>query len=68
MAVRIRLQRHGRKKSPFYHIVVAHSTSPRDGKFIERLGYYNPTRVPAQITLDVDKSLAWLNNGAEPST
>ncbi|MFN0275904.1 MAG: 30S ribosomal protein S16 [Chitinophagales bacterium] len=66
--VRMRLQRHGRKKAPFYHIVVAHSTSPRDGKFIERLGHYNPTRVPAQITLDIDKALQWLHNGAEPST
>lgn len=64
----MRLQRHGRKKAPFYHIVVAHSTSPRDGKFIERLGYYNPTKVPAQITLDVDKALQWLHNGAEPTT
>ncbi|MBC8173176.1 MAG: 30S ribosomal protein S16 [Chitinophagales bacterium] len=68
MAVRMRLQRHGRKKSPFYHIVVASSTSPRDGKFIERLGYYNPTSIPAQITIDVDKALSWLQHGAEPST
>ncbi|MBC8046225.1 MAG: 30S ribosomal protein S16 [Fimbriimonadaceae bacterium] len=68
MMVKMRLQRHGRKKSPFYHIVVANSTSPRDGKFIERLGYYNPTRVPAQITLDVDKALQWLQHGAEPTT
>jgi small subunit ribosomal protein S16 len=64
----MRLQRHGKKKSPFYHIVVAHSTSPRDGKFIEKLGYYNPTKVPAQITLDVDKALQWLHHGAEPTT
>jgi len=66
--VRMRLQRHGRKKAPFYHIVVASSTSPRDGKFIERLGTYNPTTVPAQITLNVDKAVDWLQKGAEPST
>lgn len=66
--VRMRLQRHGRKKAPFYHIVVATSTSPRDGKFIERLGTYNPTTVPAQITLDVNKAVDWLQKGAEPST
>lgn len=66
--VRMRLQRHGRKKAPFYHIVVATSTSPRDGKFIERLGTYNPTTVPAQITLNVDKAVDWLQKGAEPST
>ncbi len=66
--VRMRLQRHGRKKAPFYHIVVATSTSPRDGKFIERLGTYNPTTVPAQITLNVEKAVDWLQKGAEPST
>lgn len=66
--VRMRLQRHGRKKAPFYHIVVATNTSPRDGKFIERLGTYNPTTVPAQITLNVDKAVDWLQKGAEPST
>lgn len=68
MSVRLRLQRHGRRKAPFYHIVAAHNTSPRDGKFIERIGSYNPTKVPAQITLDVDKALTWLLQGAEPST
>ncbi|MBK7108729.1 MAG: 30S ribosomal protein S16 [Chitinophagales bacterium] len=68
MSVRLRLQRHGRTKAPFYHIVAAHNTSPRDGRFIERLGSYNPTKVPAQITLDVDKALMWLLQGAEPST
>jgi len=66
--VRMRLQRHGRKKAPFYHIVVASSTSPRDGKFIERLGTYNPTTIPAQITLDVDKAVDWLQKGAEATT
>jgi len=64
----MRLQRHGRKKAPFYHIVVASSTSPRDGKFIERLGTYNPTTVPAQITLNVESAVDWLQKGAEPST
>lgn len=68
MSVRLRLQRHGRKKAPFYHIVAANSTSPRDGRFIERIGYYNPTKVPAQITLEVDKAVQWLQDGAEPTT
>lgn len=64
----MRLQRHGRRKAPFYHIVAAHNTSPRDGKFIERIGYYNPTKVPAEITLDTDRAIHWLINGAEAST
>lgn len=68
MATKIRLQRHGRKKAPFYHIVVANVTSPRDGKFIERLGTYNPTTVPAQITIDVNKAVEWLQKGAQPTT
>jgi small subunit ribosomal protein S16 len=68
MATRIRLQRHGRKKAPFFHIVVADINSPRDGKFIERLGTYNPTTVPAQITIDVNKSVDWLQKGAQPTT
>lgn len=68
MATRIRLQRHGRKKAPFYHIVVADIRAPRDGKFIERLGYYNPTTVPAQITVDVNKAVDWLQKGAQPTT
>jgi len=67
MAVKIRLQRHGRKKNPYYHIVVADSRSPRDGKFIERLGMYNPNTNPATIDLDSDKALVWLNNGAQPT-
>jgi small subunit ribosomal protein S16 len=67
MAVKIRLQRQGRKKSPYYHIVVADSRSPRDGKFIERLGTYNPNTNPATIDLDGDKALGWLNNGAQPT-
>lgn len=68
MSVKIRLQRHGRKKAPFYHIVVANSTSPRDGKFIEQLGYYNPTTIPAKINIDIDKAVQWLQNGAQPTT
>lgn len=68
MATKIRLQRHGRKKAPFYHIVVADVRAPRDGKFIERLGSYNPTTVPAQITIDVDKAVDWLQKGAQPTT
>jgi small subunit ribosomal protein S16 len=64
MAVKLRLQRHGRGKRPFYHIVAADSRSPRDGKFIERIGDYNPLTKPATIHLDVDKALKWLQNGA----
>lgn len=67
MAVKLRLQRHGRKKAPYYHIVVAPSTAPRDGRFIERIGSYNPTKVPAQIDIDVDKAVDWLDKGAQPT-
>lgn len=67
MSVKIRLSRHGRKNAPYYHIVVADSRAPRDGRFIERLGIYNPTTQPAQIELDMDKSIQWLNNGAQPT-
>ncbi len=67
MATKIRLQRHGRKKAPFYHIVVADVNAPRDGKFIERLGSYNPTTVPAQINLDVNKTVDWIQKGAQPT-
>ena len=67
MAVKIRLQRHGKKGSPFYHIVAADSRSPRDGKFIERIGSYNPNTNPATIVLDTDKAVTWLNNGAQPT-
>ena len=67
MAVKIRLQRKGRKKAPFYHIVVANSRSPRDGKFIERIGSYNPISVPASIDIDRDKAFDWLMKGAEPT-
>ncbi|MBK9270076.1 MAG: 30S ribosomal protein S16 [Saprospiraceae bacterium] len=67
MAVKIRLQRKGRKKAPYYHIVIADARSPRDGKFIERLGFYNPTTVPASIDLDRDKAFDWLMKGAQPT-
>lgn len=67
MSVKIRLQRHGSKKRPFYFIVAATSTSPRDGKFIEKLGTYNPLTVPATVFLDRERSLYWLENGAEPT-
>lgn len=67
MAVKIRLQRHGKKGKPFYKIVAADSRARRDGKFIEALGTYNPTTVPATIELNVDKAVQWLQNGAEPT-
>jgi small subunit ribosomal protein S16 len=67
MSVKIRLQRHGSKKRPFYFIVVANSTSPRDGKFIEKLGTYNPLSNPAGIRLNNERSLYWLQNGAQPT-
>lgn len=67
MAVKIRLQRHGKKGKPFFHIVAADSRSPRDGKFIERIGSYNPNTNPATIILDNGKALTWLKNGAQPT-
>ena len=67
MSVRMRLQRHGRKKKPFYHIVIADARAPRDGKFIERLGFYNPNTNPATIELDTERSLDWLHKGAQPT-
>jgi len=67
MPAKIRLARHGKKKAPYYHIVVADSRAPRDGKFIERIGTYNPITNPATIDIDFDKALTWLNNGAVPS-
>ncbi|HLU17514.1 MAG TPA: 30S ribosomal protein S16 [Edaphocola sp.] len=67
MAVKIRLQRHGSKKRPFYFIVAANSTSPRDGKFIEKLGTYNPLTVPATIRINREAALNWLNKGAQPT-
>src|SRR5690606_4124604 len=67
MSVKIRLQRHGSKKRPFYFIVVANSTAPRDGKFIEKLGTYNPLSVPATVRLNRERSLHWLQKGAQPT-
>lgn len=67
MSVKIRLQRHGSKKRPFYFIVVANSTAPRDGKFIEKLGTYNPLSVPATVRLNRERSLYWLQKGAQPT-
>jgi len=67
MAVKIRLQRHGSKKRPFYFIVVADVRAPRDGKFIQKLGTYNPLTVPATIDLDRQKALEWLHKGAQPT-
>ena len=67
MPVKIRLGRHGKKGSPFYHIVVADSRAPRDGKFIEKIGTYNPNTNPATIVLNFDKALEWLQKGAQPT-
>jgi small subunit ribosomal protein S16 len=67
MAVRIRLARKGRKRTAYYHIVVADSRSPRDGRYIEKIGIYNPLTNPATIELDFDKALGWLQNGALPT-
>ena len=67
MAVKIRLQRHGKKNAPFYHIVVADARAARDGKFIEKLGTYNPMTNPATIELNVDSACTWLKNGAQPT-
>lgn len=67
MPVKIRLQRKGRKKQPFYHIVVADARAPRDGRFIEQIGVYNPMTKPATISLDIDKAYQWLRNGAQPT-
>ncbi|RZL69569.1 MAG: 30S ribosomal protein S16 [Pedobacter sp.] len=67
MATKIRLQRFGKKGKPFYHVVVADARAPRDGKFIERLGSYNPNTNPATIELNFDKAVNWVLNGAEPT-
>ena len=65
--VKIRLQREGKKKAPFYHIVVADSKSPRDGKIIEQIGTYNPMTNPSEIVLDKEKVEKWIKNGAKPT-
>ncbi len=67
MAVKIRLKRMGAKKSPFYRIVVADSRFPRDGRFIEELGTYNPLASPAEIKIDAEKAEKWIKNGAQPT-
>jgi small subunit ribosomal protein S16 len=67
MATKLRLQRHGGKKRPFYYIVAAHSTVTRDGKFIEKIGTYNPLTIPATIELNRERALYWLNTGAVPT-
>ena len=67
MAVKIRLRRMGAKKNPFYRIVVADSRSPRDGRFIEEIGYYNPLTEPKTVKIDNEKAMNWLNNGAKPT-
>ena len=67
MSVKIRLQRHGKKGKPFFHIVVADARARRDGKFIEKIGTYNPVTNPAIIELNVDSAVKWLNNGAQPT-
>lgn len=67
MAVRIRLRRMGAKKKPFYRLVVADSRSPRDGRFIESIGHYNPLTNPAEVKVDAEKALDWLKKGAQPS-
>ncbi len=67
MATKIRLRRMGAKKAPFYRVVVADSRSPRDGRFIEEVGYYNPISEPAEIKINEEKVLKWLQTGAEPS-
>ena len=65
--VKIRLKRIGAKKSPFYRVVVADGRSPRDGKFIEEIGYYNPLTEPAEVKIDAEKATAWLAKGAQPT-
>lgn len=67
MPVKIRLQRHGKKGKPFYWIVAADARAPRDGKYLEKLGTYNPNSNPAEINIDIDGSVKWLQNGAQPT-
>jgi len=67
VATKIRLKRMGAKKKPFYRIVVADSRAPRDGRFIEEIGSYNPNVTPAEVRVDVEKAQKWLNTGAQPS-
>lgn len=67
MAVKIRLRRMGAKRAPFYRIVVADSRYPRDGRFIEEIGYYNPMTEPSEVRVDADKAKQWIANGAQPT-
>ena len=67
MAVKIRLKRIGAKKAPFYRVIVADERSPRNGKFIDEIGYYNPLTNPADIKIDADKAKQWIKNGAQPT-
>ncbi len=67
MAVKIRLRRMGAKKAPFYRVVVADSRYPRDGRFIEEIGTYNPMQDPAEIKIDSEKAKKWISNGAQPT-
>ena len=67
MAVKIRLRRMGQKKAPFYRVVVADSRSPRDGRFIEEIGYYDPNQEPSVVKIDAEKAQKWLANGAKPT-
>ncbi|OFI07703.1 30S ribosomal protein S16 [Clostridium acetireducens DSM 10703] len=67
MAVKIRLRRMGKKKAPFYRVIVADSRAPRDGKFIEEIGYYDPTTEPVTVKIDEEKADKWVKNGAQPT-
>lgn len=67
VAVKIRLRRMGAKKAPFYRIVVADSRYPRDGRFIEEIGYYNPLKEPVEVKVDAEKAKTWIKNGAQPT-
>ncbi len=67
MAVKIRLRRMGAKKAPFYRVVVADSRYPRDGRFIEEIGYYDPTKEPSVVKIDAEKAQQWIKNGAQPT-
>ena len=67
MAVKIRLRRMGAKKAPFYRVVVADSRYPRDGRFIEEIGFFDPTKEPAIVNIDADKAKKWIGNGAQPT-
>ena len=67
MAVKMRLRRLGAKKAPFYRVIVADSRSPRDGRFIEEIGYYNPLTNPVEIKIDAEKAKKWISNGAQPT-